>query len=255
MQARQKWIVASAALLLLFILSAFPAGLAYRWFAPPQLRLSGIDGSVWRGTAIEGAANDLYLRNLEWSFSPLGLLTGKVAYLARTELAGGHLDARIAVGPGGSVTLSDLAGTLALEAFEESFQLKGFEGRLILDFERLTLADGVPREAVGTIAVQGLLARKLSSAPIGDFRAQFVTGDDGISGVVSERSAAIDRIRWSVRSLRVRGLLRGCVSNSNTSEARTRTAGVNFVSKGSFSRQAADPSPGKPAIAESTAPL
>jgi general secretion pathway protein N len=192
MQARQKWIVASAALLLLFILSAFPAGLAYRWFAPPQLRLSGIDGSVWRGTAIEGAANDLYLRNLEWSFSPLGLLTGKVAYLARTELAGGHLDARIAVGPGGSVTLSDLAGTLALEAFEESFQLKGFEGRLILDFERLTLADGVPREAVGTIAVQGLLARKLSSAPIGDFRAQFVTGDDGISGVVSDESGVLD---------------------------------------------------------------
>lgn len=192
MQKRHRWVLAGLAAVLVFIVIAFPAGLAYRWFAPPELRLSGINGSVWRGHAVEGAATDIYIRNLQWNFRPTALLSGKIAFRSHAELAGGFIDADLAVSPGGAVILSNMTGDIALQAFKESFQLEGFEGRLALDFERMKIVDGVPVEAVGSLAVEGLRAPRLSNAPIGDYHAEFDSGPDGISGTVADQSGVFD---------------------------------------------------------------
>lgn len=194
MQVRHRRIILAAATLLLFIAIAFPAGLAYRWFSPPALRLNGIEGSVWSGGATEGAANNVYLRNLKWRFRPLALFAGKIAFQTHGELAGGNVDAEIAVSPGGALTLSNLAGSLPLQAFRDSFQLQGFEGRLNVQFEQLKIAGGIPVEAIGSVAVEELLARELSSVPLGNFRAEFVTDENGISGTVEDQSGVLDVI-------------------------------------------------------------
>ena len=41
------------------LFATFPARVAYNWAAPAELRLSGIAGSIWNGSATEGIAGAL----------------------------------------------------------------------------------------------------------------------------------------------------------------------------------------------------
>lgn len=191
-QRRIRWIVIAASVLLVFITISFPAGLAYRWFSPPELRLNGIEGSIWNGAASEGAANNLYLRNVEWQFKPLNLFFGKLAFRAQGELAGGSINTDVAVSRGGAVTFSDVQGRVSLLAFQDSFQLQGFDGFIDFKFSRLKVVDGIPVEAVGSVSVENLSAQQLSSAPIGSFRANFRTDNEGISGEVSDEAGVLN---------------------------------------------------------------
>ena len=43
----KRYIFAGILVLLIVLLVTFPARVAYQWFAPPDLTLSGISGSVW----------------------------------------------------------------------------------------------------------------------------------------------------------------------------------------------------------------
>ena len=48
------------------LLAVFPARVAYRWLAPPQLAMTGIEGSVWRGGAAAAAGKEefeLFFKN------------------------------------------------------------------------------------------------------------------------------------------------------------------------------------------------
>ena len=37
----------------------FPARVAYDWFAPPAVQMSGLDGTIWSGSAAELSASGL----------------------------------------------------------------------------------------------------------------------------------------------------------------------------------------------------
>lgn len=174
------------------LLVTFPARVAYHWFAPADLQLSGLSGSVWNGNAIAGSVSGIYIRNLEWHFRPASLFTGKVAYATSSEPAGGFMDAVVAVGITGNVILDDIVGAISLSALPNSANLNGISGNVRLDFERLVLRDGAPTEAVGTVEVSGLIARGLSGSPIGDYQAEFLTNESGIVGSVEDLSGVLD---------------------------------------------------------------
>lgn len=75
----KRLIIVGLITLIVIMLATFPARVAYHWFAPVELRLSGIAGSVWNGSAVEGVAGGAYIRNIAWRFKPLSLLSGNLA--------------------------------------------------------------------------------------------------------------------------------------------------------------------------------
>ena len=68
MASPQRLILAGIATLVIGLIITFPARVAYQWFAPAELKLSGISGSIWHGAAAQGSAGGVYLTNVEWSF-------------------------------------------------------------------------------------------------------------------------------------------------------------------------------------------
>jgi general secretion pathway protein N len=82
------------------VILMFPARVAYDWFAPPALQLSGLEGTVWSGSAAEVSAAGLYLRDLKWRLRPLRLVTGKVAARIEASPSSGFLETDIAAGLG-----------------------------------------------------------------------------------------------------------------------------------------------------------
>lgn len=184
MQNRKRLILAGIATFIIGLIITFPARVAYQWFAPGELKLSGINGSIWRGNAAQGTAGGIYLADINWSFRPLGLLSGKLEYASTSKLASGFFDANIAIGIGGSLTLSDVAGALALDTLAGVLPLTGIEGDISVQFEELIVENGVPVEATGTLNIANLVSRYLSPIRLGDYKAVFHTQEDGILGSV-----------------------------------------------------------------------
>lgn len=184
MKNRKRLILAGIATLIIGLIITFPARVAYQWFAPGELKLSGINGSIWRGNAAQGTAGGVYLADINWSFRPLGLLSGKLEYASTSKLASGFFDANIAIGIGGSLTLSDVAGALALDTLAGVLPLTGIEGDISVQFEELIVENGLPVEATGTLNIANLVSRYLSPIRLGDYKAVFHTQEDGILGSV-----------------------------------------------------------------------
>lgn len=192
MRSGKRLILAAIVTLVAGLIITFPARVAYQWFAPGELKLSGINGSIWRGNAAQGSARGVYLTNVKWRFQPLALLTGKLEFATSSNPASGFLDADIAFGAGGSLTMSDVAAAVSLASMADALPLSGIEGDATLQFDQIVIKDGVPIEAVGTVNIANLVSRYLSPDKLGDYRAEFQTADDGILGSVEALSGVLD---------------------------------------------------------------
>lgn len=188
----KRLVVLGTATFLLGVVLLFPARVAYHLFAPDTVRLAGIGGTIWNGRATEGQAAGIYLRNIDWSFRPAMLLTGKLAFDTRFDPAGGFMEAGVAAGLGGTLTLTDVEGAISIAALQSVLPAKGIEGNVRLLFSRVSLQDGLPTVAEGSVEVVGLVARGLAPMPIGDFRADLQSGDDGITGSVEDTAGMLD---------------------------------------------------------------
>jgi len=184
MKNRKRLILAGIATFVIGLIITFPARVAYQWFAPGELKLSGINGSIWRGNAAQGTAGGVYLADVNWSFRPLGLLSGKLEFASTSKLASGFFDSNVAVGIGGTLTLSDVTGALTLDTLAGVLPLTGIEGDVSMQFERLIVENGTPIEATGTLNIANLVSRYLSPTRLGDYKAEFQTQEGGILGAV-----------------------------------------------------------------------
>lgn len=187
----RRLIILGSAVFLLGLIVMFPARVAYQAFAPPALRLTGISGSVWNGTAAEGEVAGVHLANLRWTFVFSSLFRGRLGYDVTVAPAGGFLDSRVAIGPG-AVVFSGLDAAVAIAALQQLIPAPGIEGNVRLQFADLRIDDGLPVAADGTIDLTGLVVRGLSPTPIGDFRAQLASSDRSISGSVEDVNAVLD---------------------------------------------------------------
>jgi len=170
----------------------FPARLAYHWFAPPALALSGLRGSVWNGSAAEGMVSGVYVRALSWHLRPLALLTGKIGYTVAAIPASGFIDMKVGLGLTGTVTISELQGSLPLQTLEQTVRIPGLRGTMNLQFDRLQFRDGLPVAADGTVEVENLVAPAVDRASIGGYRAEFFTQDSGVVASVEDTDGIVD---------------------------------------------------------------
>lgn len=188
----KRYILAGVVVLLSVLVATFPARVAYQWFAPPDLQMTGISGSIWRGTATEGLAGGAYIRDISWRFKPAALAGGKLAFETTSRPASGTMNTDVAVGLDGSLTLSSLSGRVPLDLVHPVFQQNAIRGDLSLAFESLVLKNGLPVEVVGAVTVANVSVPSLSAGDLGDFRADFQTVDGVVTGTVDDVSGVLD---------------------------------------------------------------
>jgi hypothetical protein len=174
------------------LLAMFPARVAYQMLSPPHLALSGFSGTIWRGGARELSTNGVYLRNVQWRLSVAGLLTGKAMLVVSGSPPTGFFDSEVALGLGGSVTLTGLNASMPLQMLESASGVPGLRGTMSLQLERLELIAGRAVALEGSIAVADLVVPMLARSPLGGYRADFFTRDDGIVASVEDTDGVVD---------------------------------------------------------------
>lgn len=191
-QSKRGLLLVAVLTFVVAVAAMFPARIAYRWAAPPDFAVSGITGTVWHGTAAAVSARGVYLRDVSWRIKPLRFFTAKAAYHVIATPVSGFVDGVVALGFGGTITVSDLAASVSLPMLADVLNIRGLNGDASLQFERIRLRDGLPTAADGTVQVDNLVAPILSSESIGGYRAEFSTNDEGISASVEDVDGVVD---------------------------------------------------------------
>ncbi len=193
MTVNPKTLVAAG--LLTFVVAfvgLFPARVAYHWFAPPVVQLSGLQGTIWSGSAAEVSAAGLYVRDLKWRLQPLRLFTGKLGASLEASPSSGFLEADVAAGLGGEIALTNVNGSLPLRDIASVVRVPGLSGNASLQFEALRFRDGLPTAATGTLAIADLVAPMVDPSSIGGYRAEFFTDDNAVVASVEDVNGVFD---------------------------------------------------------------
>lgn len=192
MPAIRRLLIACAITLVAGLIITFPARVAYHWFAPPGIAMSGIAGSVWRGTATQANLAGLYLGELRWRLRPLALLRGRASFDIEASPAGGVLEGNAAIGFGGDVYLARTRAALPLDALARLVGVPGLRGTATANIEQLRVRDGLPIAADGNAEVRGLVLPMVSPQSIGGYRIEFFTQDDGVVASVEDTDGYVD---------------------------------------------------------------
>lgn len=191
-RSKRALLLVAALTLIVGLMLLFPARVAYRWAAPTQIAVSGIHGTVWRGTAEAIASNGVYLRDVSWRMKPLRLITGKAVYRVKASPASGFVEGDLGWTVGGSIVVSDLAASLPLDALAGALNITGLRGEASLEVERLKVREGLPIIAEGTLQLNNLVVPRISRDSIGGYRAEFFTQDSGVTASIEDTDAVVD---------------------------------------------------------------
>jgi len=185
-------IAVGALTLILGLIITLPARVAVHWFAPPEVAMSDIQGSAWSGRASEASVAGVYVRDVQWDFSPLQLFTGGFSYQVSATPVSGFIETDMSVGFSGALTLSNLKASLPLELFSEVIDIPGLQGSGSFQFDRLKIVDGLAVTAEGTLQVADLVVPIVSRDSLGGYKAEFFTENDGISVSVEDSDGVVD---------------------------------------------------------------
>ena len=191
-QSKRGLLLAAVVTVMAGLVLTFPARIAYQWASPPDLALSGLHGTVWSGKADAAMAKGVYLEDLSWRIKPLKLFTGKAMYHVAATPVSGFVEADLGLGIGGTLTLENLAASLPLQLLAGPLNMRGLQGSASFQFERIALKGDLPVAADGSLEVRGLLAPRISREPIGGYRVEFFSEDDGIGASVEDTDGVVD---------------------------------------------------------------
>lgn len=194
MATRRRLIIVGVLTLVAGLIMLFPARVAFNWFAPPEIRVSGISGTIWSGTASHATGGGLYVSNLQWRIQPLRLFTAKLAYAVSGSPGAGSLEADLAFGIGGDIYLTNMSAFVPLQSLEAASGVRGIGGTASAEFERLVFSNGLPVSAQGSIEVSDLVLPLVSQTSIGGYSAKFLTQEDGVVASVDDTDGVVDII-------------------------------------------------------------
>lgn len=188
----KRYVLAGIIVFLGVLIVSFPARVAFNWFAPPDVHLSGISGSVWNGSAVEGLAAGIYVQDLTWRVKPASILSGQLEFATSSKPAAGTLTADVAISLDSSLTLSTVSGRIPLDLIHPAFQQNRISGDVNLSFAKVVIKNGLPVDINGNVTVSNFFAPELSSSPLGDYIAVVSNSEAGIKATIDDTSGVLD---------------------------------------------------------------
>ena len=180
---RARWIALGAVGFLAFAAALFPASVAYRWFAPDRIRLSGLQGTVWSGRAALGSAAALGFHDIRWQAQIRSFLLARPRFRIETGFGDGfiHADVRFTAG---EIALTQIRSSCSLSAFAAALPIDGIRGQLSVVLGELILRDSWPATIAGELRLGQLTVPSLvDGEPIylGNYNVT-LSGTNGLRG-------------------------------------------------------------------------
>ncbi|MFK7886192.1 MAG: type II secretion system protein N [Gammaproteobacteria bacterium] len=193
----RRLIILGVVLYALFIARQFPADVVAGWVLPDTVKVYGIRGSIWNGSAdaVDPGAADIVLGDTQWTISPWWLLTARAKGTLSTDLSE---SSRVEAGfskPffGSKLHLTDIQGILKLDALPVAMRPNQVNGNVGLSFESLTLDKMWPAAAQGSVDLVNLKVARPRAIDLGSFEIVFDgQSSDPLTGTVSDTRSGLN---------------------------------------------------------------
>ncbi len=183
--------------LLLSIVALIPAHVALAILGVPAETVSGVSGTVWRGSIHRLAIDSLVLGPVSWQARPARLLLGQLAGDVEATLPDGFVTTGVGVSLGGSLSFSNLEGAAPVAWLAPAAGRDG--GQLTARFEQLELDDDRIDTAIGSLQVAGVVL-PIPTAGAGlapgnyaiTFDAQDLAPEALLTGAITDRGGPLE---------------------------------------------------------------
>jgi hypothetical protein len=179
------------------------------------LVLSGISGTVWSGRAELGSLGNLPLRDVEWSVAPLALALGRISVTLAARPPDGLVTGSLSAGLW-DIRFTDVRVTTSLDTLGTLLSLQGSRGTLSLDIDELSLRNGWPVAAQGTVRIRDLEVLPLGSPPgsallaLGDYElSSFEVADLRLGAALRDEGGPLEIQGTVMLALQTPGTLAG----------------------------------------------
>jgi len=155
-----------------FALVTLPASVVIPRVQPQGVTLAGLDGSVWNGSAEVLQVGGIHAGSIEWDLHVLQLFGLRAAADIKLKRTDGFAQGGVSVGKQ-RVELDNFSASLPLNLLPPQFAPGGWTGSVNARLADLTLADGWPVSADGTIDIVNLTGPARRPANLGSFQVKF----------------------------------------------------------------------------------
>jgi len=184
-----------ALILILFMLALiiqFPATVSQQWLESDHIKVNGINGTIWKGSASEAEINRWYLRDIKWEFIPKKLFSGEVSYQLSMYPFNGLVDTTLTLKSNEIINFNKLKGNLSHGTLEAIFPYFGIDSAIKLNINEIIMNSGAPTLINGKITLNDLIIKGLSNQSVGSYEIDLITQNNQIIGSFDDINALLD---------------------------------------------------------------
>ena len=218
LRVQKKQLLISIFALLLMLIFQFPAITAINSINKNNLKVNGVNGTVWKGSASEISSNEIYLRQTKWKIVPSELLKGNLTFNISTYPFNGQLKFNLNLDIMNNLSATDIKGNFPNDTLEIIAPFLGVSSEIDMNIKSLSLNNKGINQLEGQILLNNLVMKGISNRVLGSYKIDLFERNGEIYGSIDDVSGEVDIAATISLTLSGKYIIDGAVSaKQNTS--------------------------------------
>ena len=219
---KKQLLILLFALLLMLILQ-FPAITAINSINKNNLKVNGVNGTVWKGSASEISSNEIYLRQTKWKIVPSELLKGNLTFDISTYPYNGQLKFNLILDLMNNLSATDIKGNFPNDILEIIAPFLGVSSEINMNIKSLSLNNKDINQLEGQILLNNLVMKGISNRVLGSYKIDLFERNGEIYGSIDDISGEVDIAATMSLTLSGKYIIDGAVSEKQNTSNQVRT--------------------------------
>ncbi len=223
LRIQKKQLLISLFALLLMLILQFPAITAINSINKNNLKVNGVNGTVWKGSASEISSNEIYLRQTKWKIVPSELLKGNLTFDISTYPFNGQLKFNLILDLMNNLSATDIKGNFPNDTLEIIAPFLGVSSEIDMNIKSLSLDNKDINQLEGQILLNNLVMKGISNRVLGSYKIDLFERNSEIYGSIDDVSGEVDIAATMSLTLSGKYIIDGAVSAKQNTSNQVRT--------------------------------
>ena len=223
LRLQKKQVLVSLFALLLMLILQFPAITAINSINKNNLKVNGVNGTIWKGSASEISSNEIYLRQTKWKIAPSELLKGNLTFDISTYPFNGQLKFNLILDLMNNLSATDIKGNFPNDILEIIAPFLGVSSEIDMNIKSLSLNNKGINQLEGQILLNNLVMKGISNSVLGSYKIDLYERNGEIYGSIDDVSGEVDIAATMSLTLSGKYIIDGAVSEKQNTSNQVRT--------------------------------
>ena len=223
LRLQKKQVLVSLFALLLMLILQFPAITAINSINKNNLKVNGVNGTIWKGSASEISSNEIYLRQTKWKIAPSELLKGNLTFDISTYPFNGQLKFNLILDLMNNLRATDIKGNFPNDILEIIAPFLGVSSEIDINIKSLSLNNKNINQLEGQILLNNLVMKGISNRVLGSYKIDLFERNGEIYGSIDDVSGEVDIAATMSLTLSGKYIIDGAVSEKQNTSNQVRT--------------------------------